>query len=221
MLHPVHTISVFWPQLMLLRRSISRYVASRSTQLEPSIFWKWWPCLLLLITITYTYVYMWHFWIPPDIPLSQKLVQVVRTPIQEHNTFHINASYCAESSPPVNMVCQLLNIKNRLTLIMCYWMNPGEKALRTHQPLLITPQIQSRLPIIHLWHLRSSEHLIPSGPKHKSVRGHLRCPFRWFTPGTICCIFGLGFQVLNDHPRWKEIYMCASSAVYLSSVFWG
>ena len=41
---------------MLLRRSISWYVASRSTQLEPSIFWKIWLYILLLITITYKYV---------------------------------------------------------------------------------------------------------------------------------------------------------------------
>ena len=52
---------------------------------------------------------------------------------------------------------------------------------------------------------------------------HLLCPFRWPTTCTICCIFSLALLVLNafenHHFKWEELYTCASSAVYLSSVF--
>ena len=110
LLHPVHVISRFMHQL--LRRSTCRYVASRSTHISRThIFLK--MALPLVVDHHDIQVRLHVTFLNPTryIPLGKTTVHVLRTHIQEHNSFHITASNCAESSLPVIMVCHLLNIK--------------------------------------------------------------------------------------------------------------
>ena len=48
---------------------------------------------------------------PTRYTLSQSTVEVLRASIKEHDSFHMPASYCVESSFHVKIVCHLPNTK--------------------------------------------------------------------------------------------------------------